>query len=83
MPIPSFALAKMMSFSSQPINSISCWVTSCVWALGKSTLLMIGTMLKLLSMARYVLLTVCASIPWAASTSNNAPSQAANERDTS
>ena len=52
-------------------------------ALGRSTLLITGIIVRLLSIARYVLLTVCASTPCAASTSNNAPSQAARERETS
>ena len=40
-------------------------------------------MVRSFSIARYRLASVCASMPWAASTSRTVPSQAASERDTS
>jgi hypothetical protein len=44
---------------------------------------MIGTISRLLWIARYALARVWASTPWVASTTSTAPSQAASERDTS
>ena len=52
-------------------------------ALGKSILLTTGTISSPLSTARYVFARVCASMPCDASTTRIAPSQAANERETS
>ena len=52
-------------------------------AAGRSILLMTGTISKWLFRARLTFARVCASTPWAASTTSTAPSQAANERETS
>ena len=82
--IPTPVLAEVSTTSSfeKPIfsNSVNTFSTS---ALGRSILLITGIIFKLLSKARYKLARVWASIPCAASTTNNAPSQAARERDTS
>ena len=53
------------------------------WAAGRSILFSTGMIVRSFSSARYRLASVCASIPWAASTSRTAPSQAASERETS
>ena len=52
-------------------------------ALGRSILLMTGKISRSFSRAKYTLANVCASMPWAASTTRSAPSQAARLRDTS
>ncbi len=52
-------------------------------AAGRSILFTTGTISRPFSIARYALASVCASIPWAASTTRSAPSHAWSERDTS
>ena len=52
-------------------------------AAGRSILLSTGTISRSFSMAWYVLASVCAWIPWLASTSSTAPSHAASDRETS
>ena len=82
-PMPLFPLASKMSSCLQPISSIIWSVTSGIMAPSISILLITGMISKLLSMARYKLLIVCACMPWLASTSSKAPSQAASARLTS
>ncbi len=53
------------------------------WAAGRSILLSTGMIVRSFSSARYRLARVCASMPWAASTTRMVPSHAARERDTS
>ena len=78
-------LADMSGASSagMPMTSSMSFITSWGLALGRSILFMTGIISRSLSMARYTLARVCASIPWAASTTSMAPSQAARLRDTS
>ena len=52
-------------------------------ACGRSILLTTGSNSRLFSIARYAFATVCASTPWAASTTSTAPSHAWSERETS
>ena len=81
--MPAFADASTASEASRPItSSISC-LTRSGSALGKSILLITGTISKSLSSAKYTFASVCASIPCAASTTRIAPSQAARLRETS
>ena len=83
MPIPSFAEAKIAPLQSKPIISSISPITRSGSAPGKSILFKTGIISRLLSRAKYTLARVCASTPWDASTTNNAPSQATRERDTS
>ena len=69
--------------AGNPITSSISWITCSGFALGKSTLLMTGNISRSLSKAKYTLANVCASTPWAASTTSTAPSQAAKDLDTS
>ena len=70
----SIGIASMSSTSRQ---------TSGTFAPGRSTLFSTGTISSFASWAKYVLATVCASTPCAASTTRRAPSHAPIERDTS
>jgi hypothetical protein len=83
MPMPSFALAS--STSSRGIASVSSSsaITISGSADGRSTLLMTGMIVRSWAMARCMFASVCASIPWLASTTRIAPSQAWSERLTS
>ena len=82
-PIPDLAEHNTASDASKPmISSISC-LTRSGSAEGKSILLITGMISRSCSKARYTFANVCASTPCAASTTSNAPSQAARERDTS
>ena len=83
MPTPVLALVSIISSSSKPNVSTISFFTLSTSALGKSILLMIGIIFKLFSRARYILASVWASIPWAASTTKIAPSHAAKLLDTS
>ena len=74
---------KGASSAGKPIISSISWITRCGSALGKSILLITGKISKSLSNAKKTLANVCASTPWAASTTNTAPSHAAKERETS
>ena len=82
-PIPLLPLASKISSFLQPTSSMIWSVTSSIMAPSISILLITGMISRLLSMAKYKLLIVCACIPWLASTSNKAPSHAANARLTS
>ena len=83
MPIPSLPEANTISSRSQPSKSITSSATASGSAPGRSILFNTGMISKSCPRARYKLEMVCASTPWEASTINNAPSQAAMERDTS
>ena len=83
MPIPFLALVKIISSALKPKVSTSSFVTFSISALGKSILLITGIIFKLLSSAKNKLASVWASIPWAASTTKIAPSDAASDLDTS
>ena len=83
--MPSPVLPETHTASSAGIarsSSISS-LTSSGWALGRSILLMAGTMSRFAFMARLALETVWASTPCVESTTSTAPSQAASERETS
>ncbi len=82
-PMPSRALARMQSSPGRPITSSISLRTSSGSAAGRSILLITGTIARSFSSAWYTLARVCASMPWAASTTRMAPSHAASERDTS
>ena len=82
-PIPFLAEIRGASWASMPITSSISFFTRSGSALGKSILLITGKTSKSWSNARYTLASVCASIPWAASTTKIAPSQAARLRLTS
>ena len=66
-----------------PISSATSPATRSGSAPGRSSLFRHGISSRPASTARYVLATVCASTPWAASTTSSAPSHAASERETS
>src|SRR6266511_1267311 len=76
-------IASSTSSGSPPTRSVTSEATRSGSALGRSTLLRTGISSRPASIAAYVLATVCASTPWAASTTRSAPSQAARLRDTS
>ena len=81
--ILSLAEISGASAQSSPItSSISCFISSGL-ALGKSILLITGTISKSWSNAKYTFANVCASIPCAASTTKTAPSHAAKLLETS
>ena len=62
-PFPVLAEASIISFSSHPIKSIIWSFTTSGSAEGKSTLLIIGMIVKSFSRAKYKLEIVCAWIP--------------------
>ena len=82
---PSPVLPETFSTSSgsTPMRLASSSAYFSGWAAGRSILFSTGMMVRSFSMARYRFARVWASIPWAASTSSRAPSQAARERETS
>ena len=82
-PRPVFALAGITSSALQPSRSTISSVTSCGLALGKSTLFNTGIISRSFSRARYRLEIVWACMLCAASTTSNAPSQAAIDLETS
>ena len=82
-PSPVFAETLSTSPGSQPMIPASSAAYFSGWALGRSILLSTGMIVRSASSARYRFASVCASIPWAASTSSTAPSHAASERETS
>ena len=82
-PIPDLAEQRIASEASSPMISSISFLTRSGSADGRSILLMTGIISKSCSKAKYTLAKVCASTPWAASTTKRAPSQAAKERDTS
>ncbi len=82
-PRPVFAETFSTSSGSQPMMCAISAAYFSGWAAGRSILLSTGMMVRSFSSARYRLARVCASMPWAASTTRMVPSQAARERDTS
>ena len=82
-PSPVLALVNIISSFENPIKSINSLLTFSTSAFGKSILFITGIIVRLDSSARYKLASVCASTPWAASTTNIAPSHAARLLDTS
>ena len=83
MPMPSLALARMTSSRGIARTFSSSSMTSSGSADGRSILLRTGTIVRFSRRARWTLASVCASIPWAASTTRIAPSQACRLRLTS
>ena len=83
MPMPCFAEARMASEASMPMTFSICSRAFSGSAPGRSILLRTGTISSPASTARWALARVCASTPCEASTTSNAPWQAASERDTS
>ena len=83
MPWPVFALTKMASSAGMAKISSSCRFTPGMSALGRSILLITGIRVRPSLWAKCTFATVCASTPWAASTTRSAPSHAASERETS
>ena len=82
-PSPVFPEQQIISSLSNPIVLTSSSLTFSGFAFGKSILLITGIIFKSASNARYKLANVWASIPWVASTTRIAPSQAARLRLTS
>ncbi len=82
-PLPVLALTLAAFSASSPIISLISLATRSISAEGKSILFKTGNTSKLSSIAVRQFATLCASTPWAASTTRSAPSQAARERDTS
>ena len=81
--VPSFALTHGASWASSPIISSISFLAVSVSALGKSILLITGTISRLLSIAKYAFASVWASTPCVASTIKIAPSHAASDLETS
>jgi len=82
-PSPVLAETRSTSLGSQPMMAASSSAYRSGWAAGRSILFSTGMILRSALIARYRLASVCASMPWAASTSSTAPSQASRLRDTS
>ncbi len=82
-PTPSLADAKTASCAGIPIISSISSLTFVGSALGRSILFITGMISKSLSIAKYTLASVWASMPWAASTTKTAPSHAASDLETS
>eukprot|EP00968_Pinguiococcus_pyrenoidosus_P009588 scaffold743_cov267-Pinguiococcus_pyrenoidosus.AAC.27 len=80
MPMPLLADACTASVQSMPTVCSTSSATRSGSAAGRSILLSTGTISRSLSIARYTLASVCASTPCDASTTSNAPSQAARLR---
>ena len=83
MPSPVLPETHTASSAGMARSSSISSLTSSGWALGRSILLMAGTMSRLAFMARLALETVWASTPWVASTTRTAPSHAAKDLETS
>ena len=83
MPTPCLAEISGQPSQSRPISSSISPFTTSGWALGRSILLMTGRISRSCSRAMYTLASVWASMPWLASTTSTAPSQAASARETS
>ncbi len=66
-----------------PVTSEISSATISGCAASRSILLTTGMSVSPASTARYRLASVCASMPWAASTTRRAPSQAASDLETS
>ena len=82
-PVPSLAEASRTSSRGMARMFSSSSITRSGWAEGRSILLMTGTMTSPWASARCTLASVWASMPWAASTTSTAPSQACRLRLTS
>ncbi len=83
MPIPIFADVRTASSAGIPTTCSICSRAFSGSAEGRSILLMTGTIVRLLWIARYAFASVCASTPCVASTTSTAPSHAASDRETS
>ena len=81
--IPCFAEMAGASSAGMPMTSSISLRTRSGSALGRSILLITGTISSPASTARYVFASVCASMPCEASTTSTAPSHAARLRETS
>ena len=73
----------MISSAENPRVSTSSWATRSGSAEGRSILFTTGMSVRFASIARYTFASVWAWMPWAASTTSSAPSQAASARETS
>ena len=82
-PVPSLAEARITSSRGMASVSSSSAITISGSALGRSILLMTGMTTRFWAKARCTLASVWASIPWLASTTRIAPSQAWRDRLTS
>ena len=82
-PWPVLALTYNASLQSIPTAFSISSQTLSGSADGKSILFIIGSISNPISAARKAWAKVCASTPWAASTTNNTPSQAIKLLDTS
>ena len=82
-PVPAFALTRGALRASRPMISSISLITRSGAAEARSILFNTGRTSRSLSMAVRQFATLCASTPWAASTTSKAPSQAARERETS
>ncbi len=80
---PVFADTGIISSFLHPRRLITSSLTLSISALGRSILLSTGMISRLFSSARYTFESVCASIPWLASTTRIAHSTDASERETS
>ena len=76
MPVPSFAEARSTSSRGIARTFSSSSITTSGWADGRSILLTTGMITRSWRSARWTLASVWASIPWAASMTRIAPSQA-------
>ena len=75
-PVPSLAEASSTSSRGMARTFSSSSITTSGWADGRSILLMTGISVSPWARARCTLASVWASMPWAASTTRIAPSQA-------
>ncbi len=82
-PVPTLPDVRTAWRAGIPMTSSICSRAISGTADGRSTLLMHGTIVRSLWIARYAFASVCASTPCVASTTRTAPSHAASERDTS
>ena len=82
-PVPSLALARSTSSRGMASVSSSSPRTISGSADGRSILLMTGMIVRFWAIARWTLARVCASMPWLASMTRIAPSQAWSDRLTS
>jgi hypothetical protein len=83
MPMPALAETRRIPSASTPSRSATSCARLSGSAPGRSILLRIGMISSPASIARNRFDSVCAWIPWLASTTSTAPSHAASERETS